>query len=67
MKKCPIRLDVVNQTVYVLQVGKEVFGPYASETSARKAAGRADIRADIRRVELLVNSAIVGTYKPATE
>lgn len=64
MKKCPFRLDVPETTVYALKVGKEVYGPYATESAARKAAGRADIAADIVRVDLTVRSKLVAAYKP---
>lgn len=64
MKKCPFRLDDRNQVAYALKVGKDVYGPYATETSARKAAGRAGIKADILRLEVAVTSKPAGTYNP---
>lgn len=64
MKKCPFRLDAVRDASYALKVGEEVYGPYRSETSARKAAGRAGVRADIYKLEVTVNATLVTGYTP---
>jgi hypothetical protein len=61
-------LDTSETYSYALKVGEEVYGPYASETSARKAAGRAGISADILRLKVSVTSKLVAYYKSeATE
>lgn len=57
-----LRLDGTEEIVYGLRVGDEVFGPYASAASAKKAASKARITGEVIRITTRPTVESVVTY-----